>query len=105
MGRDTVDEEVELLKALAHPLRYTIVLELCEGGRTVSEIADRLGLRSCIVSQQLRILRACGIANGAREGGFVRYTLIEKRAMGIVRALSRPPRAVPKAGSARRREH
>jgi ArsR family transcriptional regulator len=77
----------EVLKAVAHPLRLRIVASLCEGETHVGALAERLGARQAIVSQQLRILRSHGLVAATRTGGYARYRLVEKNLRGLVRCM------------------
>jgi DNA-binding transcriptional ArsR family regulator len=80
-------ELAEMLKALAHPARLRIVAALCAGELSVNALAELLGLKQCIVSQQLRILRMSGLVRAARREGFARYTLAEPRLRELVSCL------------------
>jgi DNA-binding transcriptional ArsR family regulator len=65
------------------------VAALCSGELSVSGIAGELGLKQCIVSQQLRILRMSGLVRAARRGGFARYSLAEPRLRTLVGCLGK----------------
>jgi DNA-binding transcriptional ArsR family regulator len=80
---------VDVLKAVAHPLRLRIVAILCEGEAHVTALAERLGASRTIVSQQLRILRSNGLVSVTREGGFARYRLLEPALRGLVGCMER----------------
>jgi ArsR family transcriptional regulator len=77
----------DVLKALAHPVRLRIVAALCEGETSVIGLAERLGLRQAIVSQQLRILRMSGLVAAVRSRGFSLYALAEPRLRDLVSCL------------------
>ena len=51
-----LDEQAELLRALAHPMRLAILLSLGAGERSVGVIAERTGLVQPTLSQQLSLL-------------------------------------------------
>lgn len=70
-------EAAEILKAVAHPLRLQIVAILCERDEHVNGLAERLGVKQPIVSQQLRILRMRGLVEAVRTKGYARYRLVE----------------------------
>ena len=74
----------EILKALAHPLRLRIVAILCQGHEHVSGLAERLGVKQAVVSQQLRILRMRGLVQCQRIDGFAHYDLGEPRLAQLV---------------------
>ena len=77
----------ELLKALAHPVRLRIVAILTGGPRCVGELADLVGVRQAMASQQLRILRMSGLLQVTREGGYAHYALAEPRLIDLVDCL------------------
>lgn len=56
--RDAVEAMGELFRALATPVRLSIVLELTGGPRSVGQLVEALGVRQPLVSQHLRVLRA-----------------------------------------------
>jgi len=73
-NQEKLDYSVELMKALAHPLRLQI-LEFIDGQGTinVNKIYNTLKIEQSITSQHLRILRLAGVVNAKREGKFIRY--------------------------------
>ena len=81
---ESVDRRVEVLKALANPTRLNLVVFLSRGAATVSTLAESLALKPCIASQQLGILRSSDIVRGLREGGRVRYELIDPKVFGLI---------------------
>ncbi len=74
----------EMLKALAHPARLRIVAILTGGERCVGELADLVGVRQAMASQQLRILRMSGLVRATRGGGYTHYCLAEPRLCDLV---------------------
>jgi DNA-binding transcriptional ArsR family regulator len=68
-------EASELLKALAHESRLTILSILCDGERSVTELERLLVLRQPTVSQQLARLRTDGLVRTRRDGKVVYYSL------------------------------
>ena len=75
MDDDTVSFSVALFHALAHPTRFRIVELLTEGGCTVSDAAETLGLLQPNVSQHLAILSRAGIVKVIPEGATRCYSL------------------------------
>jgi DNA-binding transcriptional ArsR family regulator len=65
----------ELLRALAHPARLQIAVELDRGDRCVHELTDLLGLAQPTISQHLQVLRAARLVTGTRVGREIRYSL------------------------------
>lgn len=77
----------EMIKALSHPIRLRIVALLCSGPEHVSGMAERLGLKQSITSQQLRILRMNGLVEGERQDGFTYYSLTETQLRELIRCV------------------
>lgn len=73
-GRGT-ERMVEVLKAMAHPVRLTLVRELAHGPRSVTDLVARIGVPQAHVSQQLSILRMSKLVSVARRDGFAIYRL------------------------------
>lgn len=82
----SVDQQAELLRVLAHPLRLTILKELTGGERAVGDIAERTGLGLSALSQQLAILRKASLVSARREAKQVFYA-IDVGQVGQVRAI------------------
>ena len=70
-------EAAELLRALGHPARLKIAVELGERDRCVHELVDLLELPQPTVSQHLQVLRAAKVVSGRRVGREVRYALTD----------------------------
>lgn len=77
----------ERIKALAHPLRLRIVALLCAGPTHVSALAEELGVRQSIVSQQLRILRNHGLVGVERRDGHAFYHVAEPGLPALIRCI------------------
>ena len=86
LARDATraDHIAELLKALAHPIRIRIIAILCRGEANVSALAEKLGSKQAIVSQQLRILRNHRLVAVSRKDGFANYRLAEPQLTNLV---------------------
>ena len=71
-----LDTASELLRAIAHPLRLSI-LEFIDkkGVINVNKIYNTLRLEQSITSQHLRILRNVDLVETKREGKFIYYSL------------------------------
>jgi ArsR family transcriptional regulator len=68
----------EFFKALAHPLRISIIDALREGEMTVNEISQRFDVEPANASQQLAVLRARNIVVARKEGANVYYSVSDK---------------------------
>ena len=66
---------IEVLKAIAHPVRLRIVANLCAGEAHVNALAAQLDVSQAIVSQQLRILRMSGLVEVTRQNGYAIYSI------------------------------
>src|SRR5437763_13975115 len=63
--------KAEFFKALAHPMRITILELLRNGELSVGELQERLAVDPSSVSQQLAVLRARNIVEARRTGANV----------------------------------
>jgi DNA-binding transcriptional ArsR family regulator len=84
-----LEPAVELLKALAAPVRLAVVEELSRGPRCVHELVDHLGVSQPLASQHLRVLRAAGLVTAGRRGREVEYTLADDHVAHVVLDLLR----------------
>ena len=67
--------KADFFKALAHPLRISILDALRDGEMTVNEISQRFGIEAAHASQQLAVLaREAGTALIEPDGRRVRLT-------------------------------
>lgn len=83
-----MDQQVEILKALAHPLRLRIALGLAEKGEcNVSSMVDRLQVPQATVSNQLAVLRKAGVIHQERKGVQVCYTIADTRILHLLACL------------------
>ena len=71
--------QAELCKSLSDPKRLYIIQELRAGEKTVSELAEILGLKQSNTSQHLAILRKIGVISPRREGNTVYYQLTDTK--------------------------
>lgn len=79
-----LEPAVELLKALAAPVRLAVVAELADGPRCVHELVHELGVSQPLVSQHLRVLRSAGVVVGGRRGREVEYALADDHVAHVV---------------------
>lgn len=81
-------EAADILKALAHPIRLGVIALLVrEGPMNVGALAERLGVKQPIVSQQLRILRMRGLVEATRENGHATYCFAEPHLEQLVNCM------------------
>jgi ArsR family transcriptional regulator len=86
---DALAKAVELLKALASPVRLATVAELCHGPRCVHEIQTALekagqGVSQPLLSQHLKVLRDAGLVTTTRRGTEITYELADTHVGHIV---------------------
>jgi len=87
-NQDKLNYSVELMKALAHPLRLRILEYIdSQGTINVNKIYNTLSIEQSITSQHLRTLRMAGVVEAKREGKFIHYNInydiIDKAAFAI----------------------
>lgn len=86
---DALAGAVELLKALASPVRLATVVELSEGPRCVHEIQAALEasgreVSQPLLSQHLKVLRRAGLVTTTRRGAEITYQLADAHVGHIV---------------------
>ena len=74
----------DLLRALAAPVRISIVLALREGEQCVHQLVDLLQVTQPLVSQHLRVLKSAGVVRGERHGREITYSLVDDHLAHIV---------------------
>lgn len=70
--------KAEFFKALAHPLRISILDALRDGELTVNEISQRFEVEPANASQQLAVLRNRNIVIARKDGASVYYSVSDK---------------------------
>ncbi len=75
MERNDYENYAEKLKALGHPVRLKIAVELSDNTYTVNALCSVLQIPQATVSQHLSILRNKGIIEGIRSGTSISYRL------------------------------
>jgi DNA-binding transcriptional ArsR family regulator len=87
---DRLAGAVDLLKALASPIRLATVVELGEGPRCVHELQTSLeaagrAVSQPLLSQHLKVLRDAGLVTTTRRGTEITYQLADAHVGHIVR--------------------
>lgn len=77
----------DLMKALSNPVRLSILCQLAEGERSVSELEGLLELRQPALSQQLARLRGDDLVETRRDGKMIRYRLASDAARRLIDVL------------------
>ena len=72
-----INERVDLLKVIAHPIRIKILEDLIEGVKCVSDFEESLDISQPNVSQHLKLLRSHHIVDYFVDGRLKCYFLKE----------------------------
>ena len=75
MRQQLSDFKADFFRALAHPLRISILDALRDGELTVNEISQRFHVEQANASQQLAVLRNRNIVITRKEGANVYYSV------------------------------
>ena len=86
---------VELFKALAHPLRYQVLVALSGRERNVGEIETATRIGQPVLSQQLSVLRKAGLVQTRKEAKLVFYRIDDGAIAAARGALDRLVTIVP----------
>ena len=89
VSRNKLDKMVEILKAIAHPVRLSILGYLSEGkDLTVTTIHELVGIEQSTASHHLGILKDKGIVLSRREGKNTYYGIKNKNLKNLVDCIS-----------------
>lgn len=81
------EQESELLKALAHPVRLRIAQGLLSRECNVNKIVEALNLPQSTVSQHLGILKNRGIVQVRKEGVKTCYRVADPKIAALLKIL------------------
>ena len=74
--REKLIRAVDMLKAIAHPVRLSIIELLAENGEMcVSQIQKGLQIEQAVISQQLKILKNKELVSAYKNGKYCYYEL------------------------------
>lgn len=76
--------KADFFKALAHPIRITILDLLRQGELSVGDLQERLSIDPSSVSQQLAVLRSRRIVENRRTGSNVFYTVRDPAVFAVL---------------------
>lgn len=83
-----IKEYVDVIKLLAHPIRFSIALTLEENKQlNVGAIQEALSLPQSTVSQHISKMRESGIVEAERDGTKIFYSLTNDIASKIIKNL------------------
>ena len=87
---DQLDKAANMLKAIAHPMRISIINFLEEGKQlTVSEIQEKVGIEQSTASHHLGILKDKGVLASKRDGKNTFYYLKHDTLSSIIECISK----------------
>jgi DNA-binding transcriptional ArsR family regulator len=84
MNEKMVEHAAEVLKAIAHPIRLQIVELLQAKEMCVGDIAEALGGKQAITSQQLNMMKAKGVLSCRRDGAKVYYRIENRNVIKLL---------------------
>ena len=89
LNPESLEKAANMLKAIAHPIRISIVSCLEDGKkRTVTEIHKQLGIEQSTASHHLVILKDRGVLASKREGKNTWYFLKHENLRNILNCVS-----------------
>lgn len=89
LNPDQLERAANMLKAIAHPMRITIIGFLEEKeSLSVTQIHERLGIEQSTTSHHLGILKDKGVLVSRREGKKTFYSLKHESLKNIVKCIS-----------------
>jgi len=84
---------VELLQAVADPVRWAVLEELADTTRCVCDLRDRVPVPANLLSYHLKVLREAGLVTTSRRGRWIDYTLAPDALDRMRAALPAAPQA------------
>ena len=89
LNPESLEKAAGMLKAIAHPVRISIVGYLEDGKkRTVTEIHKQLGIEQSTTSHHLGILKDKGVLASKREGKNTLYFLKHENLKTVINCVS-----------------
>ena len=84
-----IDNRIEMLRIIAHPVRVRILEELLKGVKCVSDFEDFLEISQPNVSQHLHLLRRYGIIDYFIDGRLRCYFLRDPMVPDLLEVINR----------------
>jgi ArsR family transcriptional regulator len=86
---EDIPDEVELLRALAHPVRWGILRRLAAGpGICACDFTEFFDVSQPTISAHLKVLREAGLVTSERSGNTICYAVVPERLAGLGGLLS-----------------
>ncbi|MCB9235935.1 MAG: helix-turn-helix transcriptional regulator [Bacteroidia bacterium] len=90
LNKKELDRAASMLRAIAHPVRITIIDLLEKGKRLpVKDIHESLNLEQAVASHHLGILRSKGVLQAERVGKNIFYSLKYERISQIIACIEK----------------
>lgn len=86
---DVEDMEVKIFKALAHPIRLSIVKKLRNGALCVCDMNKEVEFSQSNLSQHLKILRDAGLVVYEKDGSRINYKLKHEEILAVIDAMEK----------------
>lgn len=71
------EQRIELLQALADPVRWAVLEELGAATHCVCDLRERIPVPANLLSYHLKVLRDAGLVTASRRGRWIDYTLAD----------------------------
>ena len=88
MSTPTLEEQARIFKALAHPLRLSLLLQLAEQERCVAELAPGSDVDLSTLSRHLAVLKQAGLVADRRAGKWIYYRLLAPCVLDFIDCLA-----------------
>jgi ArsR family transcriptional regulator len=97
---ETADREVEVLRALAHPVRWGILRRLAaEPGICACDFTEFFDVSQPTISAHLKVLREAGLVTTERNGTTICYRIAPGRLAALGRELAQMAAAADPASA------
>lgn len=84
MQTDKINQAVDCLKALAHPIRLGILCSLKEGEKNVQQLEEAVGTSQSNISQHLANMRTRNILTTRKVANQVFYTVRDPKMFDLL---------------------
>ena len=96
---DSLFKKIEVLRAIAHPVRIRILEELTKGMKCVSDFESFSGINQPNFSQHLSVLRKHGVVDCYIDGRLRCYFLVNPMLPELIEALKKERTTLPAPAS------
>ena len=85
--QNNVEDALQAVRAISNAHRLMLLCSLGEEEKSVSALAEELGLRQATMSQHLARLRQEGVVSARRVGQTVYYRIADRRVQRLIDTL------------------